>query len=311
MPTLYWLQGAGCGGDTFSLLSSDAPNLYDLCNTLNIDLLWHPSLSNTTVQQQAALHEQIRSGAIALDFFMLEGAALLGPNGTGMFDARDGQPKKDLIRDLAQSAQHVIAVGTCAAYGGVNARERVQSIGLQYDKNERGGLLGEDFTSKSGMPVINLAGCPCHHDIITGTIIALAHGQQLELDGFQRPLEWFNTSVHQGCTRNEYHEYRVEESCFGESGCLFFHLGCNGPIVPGPCNKLLWNQQSSKPRSGVPCFGCTDPRFPGQEPFFQTPNIEGIPLRLPMGINRAHYMVYKTMAAAAAPDRLKKRFQKV
>lgn len=96
MPTLYWLQGAGCGGDTLSLLSSDAPNLYDLCNTLNIDLLWHPSLSNISVQQQTALHELILSGAIALDFLILEGAALLGPSNTCMFDARHSQPEKDL-----------------------------------------------------------------------------------------------------------------------------------------------------------------------------------------------------------------------
>jgi Ni,Fe-hydrogenase I small subunit len=117
--------------------------------------------------------------------------------------------------------------------------------------------------------------------------------------------------VHQGCTRNEYHEYRVEESDFGELGCLFFHMGCAGPLVPGPCNKLLWNRQSSKPRAGVPCFGCTDPEFPKATPFFQTPNIEGIPLSLPMGVNRAHYMVYKGMAAAAAPERLKERTSKV
>jgi len=311
MPTLYWLQGGGCGGDTFSFLSSESPDVFALFQSLDIELLWHPSLSNACLEEQAELHKKILAGEKPLDLFILEGAVILGPNGTGMFDARDGKPKKNLIYDLAHAAQNVLAVGACAAFGGVNARETISSTGLQYDKNERGGFLGADFKAKSGSPVINIAGCPCHHDIIAGAIIAIVNGHTFELDGFQRPLEWFNTSVHQGCTRNEYHEYRVEETSFGESGCLFFHLGCHGPLVPGPCNKLLWNQQSSKPRTGVPCFGCTDPRFPDQSPFFQTPNIEGIPLRLPMGINRARYMVYKTMAAAAAPDRLKKRCQKV
>jgi hydrogenase small subunit len=113
--------------------------------------------------------------------------------------------------------------------------------------------------------------------------------------------------VHQGCTRNEYHEYRVEERKFGEKGCMFFHLGCHGPLVHGPCNKLLWNNRSSKTRVGVPCFGCTRPDFPQQYPFFQTRNIEGIPIELPEGISRAHYMAYKGMAAAAAPKRLKTR----
>ncbi len=311
MPTLYWLQGGGCGGDTFSFLGSESPNVFALFQALNIELLWHPSLSNISPKEQKELHNDLLTGKKKLDLFILEGAVIMGPDGTGMFDAGDGRPKKDRIYELAHAAEHVIAVGTCAAFGGVGAEKTIEQSGLQFKKNAPGGLLGNEFRAKSGLPVINLAGCPCHHDIITGTITALAGGHVLELDEYQRPLEWFNTSIHQGCTRNEYHEYRVEESSFGESGCLFFHMGCHGPLVPGPCNKLLWNQQSSKPRAGVPCFGCTDPGFPERNPFFQTPNIEGIPLSLPMGINRARYMVYKTMAAAAAPDRLKKRTQKV
>ncbi len=75
----------------------------------------------------------------------------------------------------------------------------------------------------------------------------------------------------------------------------------------GPCNKLLWNRRSSKTRVGVPCFGCTRPDFPQPYPFFQTRNIEGIPLELPDGVSRAHYLAYKGMAAAAAPQRLKER----
>jgi NiFe hydrogenase small subunit HydA len=311
MLTVYWLQGGGCGGDTFSFLSAESPDVYALFHVLDAELLWHPSLSNGCQQSQDELHARILAGEQPVDVLIVEGAVLLGPNGTGMFDARHGKPKKDLIHELAHASRYVIALGTCAAFGGVNARDTVESVGLQFDQYKKGGFLGVDFTGTSGVPVINLAGCPCHHDVIIGTIMAIGNGQELKLDDLQRPLEWFNTTVHQGCTRNEYHEYRVEESAFGEFGCLFYHLGCHGPLVSGPCNKLLWNQQSSKPRSGVPCFGCTDPWFPGKEPFFRTPNIEGVPLRLPMGINRAHYLVYKTMAAAAAPDRLKKRSQKV
>ena len=82
---------------------------------------------------------------------------------------------------------------------------------------------------------------------------------------------------------------------------MFFHLGCHGPLVHGPCNKLLWSKRSSKTRVGVPCFGCTRPDFPQRYPFFETRNIEGIPIELPEGISRAHYMAYKGMAAAAAP----------
>lgn len=311
MLTAYWLQGGGCGGDTFSFLSSESPNVLDLFDALKVSLLWHPSFANATAAEHETLLDEMVSQKQPLDLLILEGAAICGPDGTGMFDARDGQPKKNLIKALAGVASHVIAVGTCASFGGFGAEKIIEARGLQFTKKDPGGLLGSHFRSQSGAPVINLAGCPCHHDVLSGAISAIASGLRLELDEFQRPLEWYNTTVHQGCTRNEYHEYRVEESSFGEMGCLFFHMGCNGPLVPGPCNKVLWNQQSSKPRAGVPCFGCTDPEFPFPQPFFKTPNVEGVPLALPIGINRAHYLVYKTMAAAAAPEHLKKRTKKV
>jgi len=309
--TAYWLQGGGCGGDTYSFLSSEFPNIVELFTALDIELLWHPSLSNICPADHKQLIDEIITGNQPLDLLIVEGSVICGPAGTGMFNTKDGRPKKELINFLAAKAEVVVALGTCAGFGGFGADHIIEATGLQFSKRKRGGFLGEKFLSKAGLPVINLAGCPCHHDVIQGAISALATGVPLELDKYQRPLEWYSTMVHQGCTRNEYHEYRVEESDFGELGCLFFHMGCAGPLVPGPCNKLLWNRQSSKPRAGVPCFGCTDPEFPRSTPFFQTPNIEGIPLSLPIGVNRAHYMVYKGMAAAAAPERLQQRTSKV
>jgi len=208
---------------------------------------------------------------------------------------------------MASRARYILAIGTCASYGGIGANTEIEATGLQFLREEKGGFLGEGFKSGSGQPVINLPGCPCHCDVIVGTLTAIVSGAQLKLDEHNTPDEWYGMMVHQGCTRNEYHEYRVEERKFGEKGCMFFHLGCHGPLVRGPCNKVLWNDRSSKTRVGVPCFGCTRPDFPQQYPFFQTRNIEGIPIELPEGISRAHYMAYKGMAAAAAPKRLKTR----
>jgi hydrogenase small subunit len=182
----------------------------------------------------------------------------------------------------------------------------VEATGLQFLKWDKGGFLGEDFTSAGELPVINLPGCPCHCDTVTGVLSALAAGEQVRLNELNMPVEHYGMMVHQGCTRNEYHEYRVEENHFGEKGCLFFHMGCHGPLAYGPCNRTLWNRRSSKTRVGVPCFGCTRPDFPQPYPFFQTRNIEGIPLELPDGVDRAHYLAYKGMAAAA-PQRLKDR----
>lgn len=141
--------------------------------------------------------------------------------------------------------------------------------------------------------------------------MALLGNVPLELDELQEPCDWFGMFVHQGCARNEYHEYRIEEKEFGERGCLFFYRGCKGPLAKGPCNKLLWNRRNSKTRAGVPCLGCTMPEFPQSQPFFHTPSIADIPLELPAGVDRAHYLAYKGMAAAAAPERLIKRLTRI
>lgn len=309
--TLYWHQGGACGGDTWSFFGVESPGLPELLRALDIELLWHPSLSPLSHRQHSALLESIAYGVQRLDLLCVEGSVIRGPGGTGMYDTFEGKPKKDLVATLAGRAEHVIAVGTCASYGGIGADGAIEATGLQFSKGKLGGFLGEGFRTRAGRPVINLRGCPCHGEVIGGTLTALVRGADLPLDAYNSPEEWFGLLVHQGCVRNEYHEYRVEERDFGEKGCLFFYMGCRGPLAHGPCNKLLWNRRSSKTRVGVPCVGCTEPDFPQPYPFFDTRAVAEVPLDLPNGVDRAHYLAYKGMAAAAAPERLTRRKTKV
>jgi hydrogenase small subunit len=294
-----------------SLLNAESPDFLELFSLLDIETIWHPSLSHGSPADHEHLLTQIAQGGQELDILCIEGAILRGPGGTGMYDAIAGKPKKNLVRGLAERARFVIAVGTCASFGGIGAEGETEATGVQFNKWKKGGFLGREFVARSGSPVINLPGCPCHCDVLAGVLSAVVYGIALNLDEHHAPKEWYGTLVHQGCTRNEYHEYRVEERDFGETGCLFFHLGCHGPLVYGPCNKSLWNRRSSKTRVGVPCFGCTRPDFPQEYPFFKTQSIEEIPLQLPDGVDRAHYLAYKGMAAAAAPQRLTRRQTRV
>ncbi len=304
---LYWLQAGGCGGDTHSFLNAESPDAVELFQFLDINVLWHPTISNESPKKHQQVLDDILGGKTPLDVLCVEGAIIRGPGGTGMYDLMHGKPKKDWAAALARVAKIVVAVGTCASFGGIGSEGEIEAVGLQFHKSEKGGFLGAGFTSQGGLPVINLPGCPCHPTVLGAALSTLVSGAELPLDDFNRPLEWYGMMVHQGCTRNEYHEYRVEEKNFGEKGCLFFYMGCHGPLANSPCNKTLWNRRSSKTRVGVPCLGCTQPEFPQPYPFFETRNIEGIPLDLPNGISRPHYMAYKGMAAAAAPQRLKER----
>lgn len=293
-----------------ALLNAESPDIIETQDALRFQILHHPLISKD-IAECSAIIDKIVAGQIRLDVFCLEGAVTLGPEETGMFQTVQGRPKHELIRILASHARLVFAIGTCASYGGVSHACDTNAVGLQFTGERPGGFLGSDFRSLAGLPVINLPGCPAHPTVLIGAISGYLHGNDLPLNDYHAPLEYYSMLVHQGCTRNEYHEFRVEETDFGQTGCLFYHLGCHGPLAHGPCNKLLWNNRNCKTRNGVPCFGCTQPAFPKPEPFFQTPNIAGLPINLPDGVDRPHYLAYKGMAAAAAPRRLKQRKSRV
>eukprot|EP00825_Cyclidium_porcatum_P039318 TRINITY_DN4736_c0_g1_i2.p1 TRINITY_DN4736_c0_g1~~TRINITY_DN4736_c0_g1_i2.p1 ORF type:complete len:157 (+),score=26.31 TRINITY_DN4736_c0_g1_i2:15-485(+) len=89
-------------------------------------------------------------------------------------------------------------------------------------------------------------------DTITKVLAMLAENEPLKLDALNRPSAFFASLVHQGCTRNEYHEYDIEDDVLGGRACMFFSLGCRGPQTEAPCNTELWNGHSSKTRAGVP-----------------------------------------------------------
>ena len=55
---------------------------------------------------------------------------------------------------------------------------------------------------------------------------------------------------------------KVEGSFGKRGGCLFYEVGCRGPMTRASCNNILWNRQSSKTRANHPCLGCTEPGFP-------------------------------------------------
>ncbi len=307
--TLYWLQSGGCSGDSMSILNLNSPDLFSFFSMLSIDVLWHPSLSTITYTEHDQMLEEIVAGERKLDILCVEGNVVMGPDGSGMFDTFRGKPKKDLLQQLAQVADVVVAVGTCASFGGFGSYEGddIAGIGLQQHHNTQGGFLGKDFHSKKGLQVINLPGCPIHPKALESVLNLVARNLPVELGANNTPKCYYAPTVHQGCTRNEHHEYKVEENMFGEEGCMFFHLGCKGPTTHASCNTHLWNDVNSKTRAGVPCFGCTNTTFPHPSPFFETPTIAGTPLHLPEGVDRAYYLAYKDMAAEAAPQRLKKR----
>jgi NiFe hydrogenase small subunit HydA len=308
MATLLWMQAGSCSGDTMSLLCADDPDLPRFLALNGIDLLWQPSL---TAEPVSVLHRRVDAilgGTLELDILCVEGSIVTGPAGSGLFDRyRRGEGKHRVIEALAGRARHVVAMGTCAAFGGVHAAppNPTDCVGLQFSGERPGGLLPAQWRARGGLPVVNVAGCPAHPLAMTGTLAFLAAGLPLALDAINRPRQWFDVPVHSGCSRNEYHEYDVEDTELGGDACLFFNLGCKGPVTRAVCNTELWNRRSSKTRVGVPCFGCTGPGFPADGNLFVTEKLGTVPLKLPEGVDRPKYMAYKQLAKQAMPGRLR------
>ena len=309
---LLWLQSGGCGGCSLSLLCAEGPDLYTALESAGIRLLWHPSLSEASNGEVVALLEAILAGEQRLDLLCLEGSVICGPNGSGRFHrlAGTGRPMMEWIGRLAQVAAHVVAVGSCAAYGGITAAggNPSEACGLQYDETFEGGLLGQGFTDPSGLPVINIAGCPVHPNWVTETLMQLASdglGSE-DLDEWGRPRSYADHLVHHGCPRNEYYEYKASAEKPSDLGCMMEHMGCLGTQAHADCNTRLWNGEGSCLRGGYACINCTAPGFeePGHA-FTQTPKIAGIPVGLPTDMPKAWFVALASLAKAATPRRLK------
>jgi len=308
---LLWLQASGCGGCTMSLLCAEDPNALDLLEGAGLHLVWHPALSLETGDEVCALLGRIEEGALALDILCVEGAIARGPRGTGRFQMLSGTGRSvlDWLRVLAPVARHVVAVGTCAAFGGVTSAGENPSdaAGLQYEGAHRGGVLPESFRARGGLPVINVAGCPTHPDWVTETLLLLADGAlgAGDLDALGRPLFFAQHLVHHGCPKNEFYEYKASARQLCEMGCMMEHLGCVGTQAVGDCNIRPWNGSGSCTRGGFPCISCTAPEFeePGHA-FTETPKVAGIPVGLPADMPKAWFMALASLSKAATPERL-------
>ena len=91
---------------------------------------------------------------------------------------------KDAVAHFGQYADLVLAVGTCAAFGGVSAGAPNPTGAKSVSA-----ALAELKLTKT---VINLPGCPVHPDWLVGTIVDLiVQGKAPAMDSLGRPTKYF------------------------------------------------------------------------------------------------------------------------
>ena len=227
-PTLLWIACGACSGESMAILGAEGrgkrgDTLPGFLAEHDVELLWHPSLSLESPRQTAALIDRIIAGEQPLTLLCVEGSIIHGPNGSGRFDTFEGRPKRDLVAALCARADYVLAMGSCAAFGGIPAAppNPSESTGLQFTNKRPGGLLSSEWRSGAGLPVVNLSACPVDATTMIETMSALVQGRTLELDAVGRP------STQKPCLSDP-----LERRCRTADKVGYACYGCIGPKFP-------------------------------------------------------------------------------
>ena len=274
---ILWINaGLSCDGDSVAVTSATQPSLEDVVLGA---IPWLPKvrLHNAVLADEngeeflAPFHKAAR-GELGPYILVVEGSIpnerVNAENGGFWaafgFDQATGQPIKttDWIDRLASGAWAVVAIGTCATYGGIHAMagNPTGAMGLA-------DYLGWDFKSKGGMPVVCVPGCPVQPDNFMETVLYLLQQAAgtvptIPLDEALRPTWLFRETVHEQCDRGGYYEQADFGSTYGTKKCIV-KLGCWGPVVNCNVPKRGWiNGIGGCPNVGGLCIGCTMPGFP-------------------------------------------------
>jgi hydrogenase small subunit len=244
---VLWLQAQSCSGCSISLIDSETPGPAELV-TRYISLLFHQTLSAVTGEKcMDIIHESSREGGHIL---VVEGSI---PAGMPEACMMGHTPVTELVTRAARSASHVIALGACAAFGGIPAAEN----------NPTGSVSVIEFLKSQSIttPTLTIPGCPSHPDWLVGSLVYLLKFGLPPMDTLGRPLMFFGETNHHRCPRFYDYERANFAKSFSDAGCLF-ELGCLGVVTYADCTLRDRNGGINNCiKAGAPCIGCSSEIF--------------------------------------------------
>lgn len=260
VPKVIYLQGLSCTGCSISLLQTGAPSPLTHI-TEHSNLSFHADLSAASGRQALELIDAFINGKEGEYFLAIEGsipvdlpeACMIGP-----------MPFSAYVAEGAKTAAGIIAVGTCATFGGIPSAEG----------NQTGSVSVPAFLAKQGIRklLITIPGCPAHPDWVWHTITHLVKIGLPELTEAHSPKIFFGRNLHNSCPRYHYFQEEIFARKLGDPGCLF-KLGCLGPITFADCPSRWWNGGTTWCiDTNAPCIGCASPTFALKKdfPFYRT-----------------------------------------
>ena len=258
-PPVIWLNFQECSGCVESFIRSDHPLVGDI-------LLDKISLDYTETLMAPSGHQAEKSKHDTMEKYRGEYLLLV----EGSIPTKDdghcciaGRSALDIFEEAAEGAKAIIAWGSCAFSGNIQAAK----------PNPTGAKPIKKFIH--GKPIINVPGCPPIAEVMTGVIVHILTFDRIpQLDRLGRPKAFYNRRVHDTCYRRANYDAGLFVESFDDEsankGYCLYKMGCKGPVTYNACGVLEWNNGLSNPiKSGHPCIGCSEIGFWDNGPFYQ------------------------------------------
>ena len=282
---VIWLHGLECTCCSESFIRSAHPITKDIIfNMISLD--YDDTLQAAAGHQAEQIREQIMEEYAGEYVLAVEGNAPTKDG--GVYCTVGGRTFLDILQETAENAAFVIAWGSCASNGCVQAAA----------PNPTGAKPVHELIH--GKEIINVPGCPPIAEVMTGVLAyILTFGRLPELDRSRRPKMFYGQRIHDKCYRRAFFDAGMFVESWDDEGarkgwCLY-KMGCRGPTTYNSCSTIRWNNGVSFPiGSGHGCIGCSENDFWDNGPFYE--RLSSIPVP---GIESTPQKIGKTLAVAA------------
>ena len=258
LPVL-WINGLSCSCCTESFLRTAHPLATDIVLSM-ITMDYQDTVMAAAGDQANAAYEEAIHKYKGQYILAVEGNVPL--NGQGMYCIDGGKPFYEKLKEGVENAKALVAWGTCASWGCVQAAH----------PNPTGATpLHKLFPNK---PQLKVPGCPAIPEVMSSILTYIITYDRLPtLDSQGRPVMFYGKRVHDHCYRRahfdagEYVESWDDEGA--RSGLCLYKMGCKGPTTYNACPSTRWNNGVSFPiQSGHGCIGCSEQNFWDQGSFY-------------------------------------------
>lgn len=270
-PSVIWLPFQECTGCTESITRSHSPTIEGMIFDM-VSLDYQETLMAAAGHQAEAARRNAMQENHGKYLLIVDGSIPLGLDGA--YSCIGGRSNLDILKEAAQGAAAIVAMGSCASFGGIP----------KANPNPTGAVSVSDIVKDK--PIVNIPGCPPIPVVMTGVLAHyLAFGSLPELDDKGRPKAFFGETIHDRCYRRPFYDQGKFAKTFDDEGarkgwCLF-ELGCKGPVTHNACATAKWNGGTSWPvESGHGCLGCSEPDFWDAGGFYKALSVPADPLKI-------------------------------